>query len=71
MSITGINKVITSTENSICVIVNGQTVNIEGEKLSVTKLDLENGILDVEGTITAIKYAKAKQKENFIKRIFG
>lgn len=71
LSLTGISKVVASTENSICLIINNQTVNIDGEKLTVTKLDVENGILEAEGTITAIRYAHAKQKSNFVKRIFG
>lgn len=71
LSMTGLSKVITSTPTNLTVIINNQTVNIEGEKLSVTKLDIENGILEAEGTVTAIKYSHAKQKENFIKRIFS
>lgn len=71
LSLTGISKVISNTETNICVIINNQTTNIEGDKLTIKKLDIENGILEAEGTITAIKYSHTKQKENFIKRIFG
>ena len=71
LCLTGISKVITSTENVIMLVINGQTVNIEGEKLSVKKLDVKNGILEAEGTVTAIKYSHAKHKENFFKRVFG
>lgn len=71
ISVSGISKVLSSTETNISVVINGQVMNIEGEKLSVSKLDVQNGFLDAEGHITAIKYSKSKQKENFFKRIFG
>ncbi len=69
--LTGISKVLTSTENEISVILNGQTLNIGGEKLTVTKLDIESGILEANGLVTNMKFAGHKQKEKFFKRIFG
>ena len=71
LSLTGISSVITSTENIIMLVINGQTVSIEGEQLTIKKVDVENGILDAEGTVTAIKYSHAKKKDNLFKRVFG
>lgn len=67
----GITKVLTSTENTISALIGSQSICVDGEKLSVTKLDLQNKILEANGNILAIKYSKQKQKENFLKRIFG
>ncbi|HAJ77886.1 MAG TPA: hypothetical protein DCO89_02320 [Clostridiales bacterium] len=70
LSLTGVSKVIQSTETVISVILSGQNVDITGTKLTVNKLDVENGILEANGVITEIKFAEKKQKENIFKRIF-
>lgn len=71
LSLSGISKVIQSTENIISVIMNGQNLDITGYKLTVTKLDVENGVLEANGNVVSLKFAGHKQKENFFKRIFG
>lgn len=71
LSISGVSKVLTSTESEICVILNKQNFSVFGQKLTVTKLDVESGILEANGLVTSMKYAVPKQKENFFKRIFG
>ena len=70
--VTGISKILSSTENLIAVVVNAQTLEISGNKLSTTKLDVDSGILEANGEFLGMKFAgKPKQKENFFKRIFG
>ena len=66
----GISKVLTSTESEICVVMNEQNFSVLGQKLTVTKLDTESGILEANGLVTSMKFAGHKQKENFFKRIF-
>lgn len=68
--ITGVSKVLTSTEGEICVVINGQNLSITGEKLSVTKLDVESEILEAEGNVFSMKFAGHKHKENIFKRVF-
>ena len=70
LSLTGVSKIIQSTETVISVVLGGQNADITGSKLSVSKLDVENGILEANGLVTGIKFAGTKQKENFFKRIF-
>ena len=53
------------------LIINNQSVSIEGDKLTVKKLDIENGILEAEGMVTAIKYSHTKKKDSIFKRVFG
>ena len=69
--ITGISKVNSSTDNEISAVLEGQTFCITGNKLSVSKLDIDSGILEAEGEIHQIKFSGKKQKENFFKRVFG
>ena len=69
--LTGVSKVLTSTESEISVILNNQNFSVFGQKLSVTKLDVESGVLEANGLVTNMKFAGHKQKENFFKRIFG
>lgn len=69
--ITGISKIISSTESEISAVLNGQTLSITGSKLSVSKLDVESGILEAEGEVYQMKFSGKKQKDNFFKRVFG
>lgn len=69
--ITGISKIISSTESEISAVLNGQTLSITGSKLSVSKLDVESGILEAEGEVHQLKFSGKRQKENFFKRVFG
>ena len=71
LTINGISKVLSITEKHISVIINGKTVAVEGENLSVSELNIETGILVASGKILSIKYTTEKQKENIFKRIFG
>ena len=71
LCLTGVTKVLSSTETNICLEIGGRQANIDGEKLTVTKLDIQNGILEVTGTITSIKYSGAKHKSNIFKRLFN
>lgn len=69
--LSGVSKVVSSTPNGMSLILNGQTLDIEGKNLSTTKLDIENGILEASGDFVSMKFAGHKQKENIFKRIFG
>lgn len=44
---------------------------VEGEDLDMNKLNLEENIISVQGTINSIVYSKAKDpKESFLKKVF-
>lgn len=44
---------------------------IEGEDLDMNKLNLEENVISVQGTINSIIYSKAKEpKESFLKKVF-
>lgn len=71
INLTGITKVNSATETNISLIINNKNLVIEGEKLHVLKLDVDSGIIDIEGCINTLKFDKSKQNKNIFKRIFS
>ena len=44
---------------------------IDGEELDMNKLNLEENVISVQGTINSIVYSKSKDpKESFLKKVF-
>lgn len=70
LSITGIEKVVGISDSELLVEVDGVALSIQGSDMEVKKLDVESGVLEIEGLINSMKYFDKKQKVNFIKRIF-
>lgn len=66
--LTGIEKVISSCDTSLCLVSSCGNLNITGEKLKIIKFNADDGTLDFEGTVNSLKYSGAKQ--SLIKRIF-
>lgn len=70
LNLTGIEKVVGISDSELLVEVDGVALSVQGSNMEVKKLDVESGILEIEGLIYNIKYFDKKQKLNFIKRIF-
>lgn len=70
LSLTGVEKVIEASEKQLVLEVAGTMLMIDGNNMSVQKLDVENGLLEIKGFINALKYQNKKEKINIIKRIF-
>ena len=70
LNLTGIEKVVGISDSELLVEVDGVALSVQGSNIEVKKLDVESGILEIEGLINNIKYFDKKQKLNFIKRIF-
>lgn len=68
LNLTGVEKVISANDNQIVAKVGGSKMLISGKDLTVTKLDVDAGLLDIIGEIFSIKYSGAPQ--GFFKRIF-
>lgn len=68
LSLSGVEKVISMSENQICLVACSSSLCINGSGLTVQKLDVDNGILKITGTINSMKYDE--KRENFFKRIF-
>lgn len=71
ISISGVSKVLSQTDKNVSAILSGKTLVIEGENLSVSQLNVESGVLNVDGKIFCVKFLGEKKKENLFKRIFG
>ena len=41
-----------------------------GKNMEVKKLDIENGVIEIEGLINVIKYTDKKEKTSFVRKIF-
>jgi len=70
LTVTGIKKVLAVSNNHIGLNLDTTSIQILGENMEVKKLDVESGLLEVEGKINNIKYLNTKEKIGFFKRIF-
>lgn len=70
LTVTGIKKVLTVSESSISLILYSSAMTVLGEGMEVKKLDVDSGILEINGKINNIKYLVKKEKIGLIKRIF-
>ena len=71
LKLTGVEKVFETNETKIQVKVSGNLLTILGSALSVEKLDVNSGILEISGEINELKFSnKPFEKTNFIKKIF-
>ncbi|MBO4412432.1 MAG: hypothetical protein J5779_00230 [Clostridia bacterium] len=70
LNLFGISKVFAINEDSAQLQIDNSILTILGKNMEVKKLDIENGILELEGLINAIKYTDKKEKTSFIKKIF-
>ncbi|HJB07099.1 MAG TPA: sporulation protein YabP [Candidatus Enterocloster faecavium] len=73
-SITGIADVVSFDENTIVLDTDMGLLTIKGKGLHVSRLTLEKGEVDVDGTIDSLTYssneALRKSGESFLKRLF-
>jgi len=69
VTMTGITRVDSTSENSVDVMIGDTPLEILGNNIHVLKLDVEKGILELEGNFVSIKY-DVKDKKNFVQRLF-
>ncbi len=70
LSLVGATKVISSTSTQAVVEIGSCNVVIAGTNIEVTKLDLDNKIVNFSGEFNSIKYTNKAEKTNLIKRLF-
>ncbi len=70
LSLSGVEKVFGANENRVFLKAAGNNLIILGTSLSIEKLDIENGLLELVGTVDEIKYNKSRKSGSFLKRIF-
>ncbi len=69
LAITGVEKVLGANETCVHLIVSSDKMCIEGANLHVSKLDVEQGIIVLEGVVNSIKYSMGK-KQNLFRKMF-
>lgn len=67
INIEGIVEIIASNESNILLKLKDTHLSIYGKNISISKLDIECGILEAEGIFDNIKYGK---NGGFLKKIF-
>lgn len=71
ITITGVNDVLSFDEETITAETELGSIMVKGEALHVTRLDLERGLLSVEGEITSFEYSEGTLKKgSFLSHIF-
>ena len=73
LKITGVTDVNNFNEQTLIASTDIGELTIKGENLNINKLNLETGILEVNGTITLLSYSDKKNisSKNFLKSIFN
>lgn len=75
LGLTGVTDVISFDMNEVLLESTQGMLTIKGEDLKVSRVQLENGEVDVEGTVDSIAYSEissyAKKGQSLLKRMFG
>ena len=71
VEITGINDVASFNEEEVNASCDLGNVLIKGSHLLVEALDLDNGILKVNGRITAVVYSEKTNAKSFFGKLFS
>ena len=70
LEVTGVEKVYETNETKIQLKVAGSNLLITGQTLNITRLDVEAGVVQVEGVINELKFANVGEKGNLFKKLF-
>ena len=68
--ISGVEKIFEASETKMLMRVAGSNMIMLGQQLSISKLDVDAGMLEVNGRVDELKYTEIKEKTNLIKKIF-
>ena len=69
LSVTGVVEVVSATDKTIVAKTIDKTLFVVGTELRVSKLNLEETLLIVEGVVDTIKY-QGQQTKGLLKRVF-
>ncbi len=68
--INGLKKVIKSSPEFISLEIGNKTIEIYGKNFAISKLNVNDGILEVNGEISDFKIKAGKDDTPFFKRLF-
>ena len=70
--ITGVCRVISFDEQAVCLVTDCGEMTVEGEELHVGVLDIERGVVEIDGQISGVLYSdSAPQRRGRRARLFG
>lgn len=71
LSVSGVTEVCGFDENSVSMVTVLGDLLVKGKTLRISRLSLDVGEVDVEGTVDCLEYTKLRRKrESFLTRIF-
>lgn len=70
ISVTGVKRVDSFDESEVSAHLESAQVSVYGQGLHISRLDLDNGILIVDGFISGVEYSDSDIKSGFLSRIF-
>lgn len=70
MSVTGVKDVDSFNEQAVQLITEAGELRIEGAELHITRLNLEEGQVLLEGEIYALEYAEHEERGSLLGRLF-
>jgi len=70
LAISGVEKVYEANEAKVQLRVAGSNLLILGEKLSVDKLSVQDGTIEISGVVCDLKFNSNGGKNGFLKKIF-
>ena len=69
--ISGVDHIYSFNDKKVELLTSAGRLTVEGENLDMNKLNLEESIISVEGTINSINYTKEKKpEEKLFKKVF-
>ncbi len=71
MSVTGVSDVESFNEQEVCLSTLAGLLHVDGSGLHITKLNLDEGQIIIEGQLIALEYDEApQQRPGFFSRMF-
>ncbi len=72
LKLTGVTDVEFFDEETVSAFTDYGLITVSGSSLQVEELNLETGLLEVSGEVTALVYSsKTKKEKNILKRFFS
>lgn len=62
LALSGVVSVPVFNEREVQVTLSDRKLTVQGADLEITKLDLESGVLALEGSLSSLRYSSAKRQ---------
>ena len=70
ISIAGVKQVDSFDESEVSARLDNSGISVYGQGLHISRLDLDNGILVVDGFISGVEYSDTDSRQGIFARIF-